>query len=283
MCIMFVKRSDQTVSSDLVAGMYHKGNKDGAGVMTVRDGTIVVEKVLGSSEDEVRELFTKYQGQDIAFHLRHQSVGKINLEMAHPYLVTSRSLGHPRDIYMMHNGTIRDIQVQGDWSDSRNLAEFFLRPLLADHPDLIDSLPFTRFLSGLIGKNKLIFLNDLGKFTVINSGLGRLLPSGIWVSTTESINPIQPVGKAKVFPLPPIEVKPPSATQPRVATGVFIEGLDGKKRFRRNKEPVLVTVATPVIPLLPSEADHQLTAGLQGTQLATVISLSQEAENIGAM
>jgi len=282
MCIMFVKRADQTLSPDLVAGMYHKGNKDGAGVMMVHNGEVITEKVLGTSEDEVRDLYQRYQGRDIAFHLRHQSVGSVTLEMAHPYIVTSTTLGHPRTIAMMHNGTIKDIQVEKEWSDSRNLAEFFLRDLLAANPDLLDSAYFTRLVSGLIGKSKLIFLDDRGKFTVINSGLGKHLECGAWVSTCDLINPL-PVVKATQrqthtpFQHGPFNPQQPSLLQPKpVLQGAFVEGDDGKKRFHRG-EGVIVNMPNQATSSTPTcNMADQLVAGLVGIQLTVVNQLTAE-------
>ena len=212
---MFVKRHDQELSTDLVIAMRDLHNKDGAGVMYAEDGRVVIEKIEGKTDASVRELYEKHKDRDIAFHLRNQSMGSVNLENAHPYWVTNKDLGHPRDVGMMHNGTIREIQVVSTWSDSRNLAEHGLRDYLAKRPAAYTDPEFWQFVSLLIGKSKLIFLRDDGRFVVVNAGEGKYLldgnltddERGIWVSNPYA--KLTPVKNTVVIAKPAKEVTEP--------------------------------------------------------------------------
>jgi predicted glutamine amidotransferase len=282
-CIIFVKRADQEMSSDWIAGMRNKGNRDGAGVMWCdpNSGQVFIEKISATAlEDDVRKLYEKHQDKDIAFHVRNKTKGEINLDNVHPFWVTRMEDGDPRDIAMMHNGTIQDIQVEPTMCDSYNLAVHFLRPILKKDPDWIDDEDNMRLLTALVGKSRLVFLDGRGQFTVVNSGEGYYLDvaGGIWCSRREKdINPLPPIQSrttssttsssastpftppvAPVHLLPPSNISPPTYTGPKTPAqlGSFVPGADGVKCFRLSSSASAASLMTCVEEAKKDEEDE---------------------------
>lgn len=180
--------------------MAEMGNDDGAGYMYVegernekgkliRPGRVKFDHTLAKPPD-LKEWYEKVMNNNIAVHVRNATSGDINEDNCHPYCVLSMDLGHKIDLYMMHNGMIRDVQVERGMSDSWNFATKFLRPLLAKRPSMLMEPSFIYFLCGIIGPNKLVFLDNHERFTVINEDMGSIhQPSGAWVSTKSEIRP----------------------------------------------------------------------------------------------
>jgi hypothetical protein len=108
--------------------------------------------------------------------------------------VLSKDLGHKIDVEMMHNGTIKDVQVDKKFSDSYNFGTKFLRGLLVKQGwQLLYEPEFQYFLCAIIGPNKLLFLNSFERFTVINRDMWSIhSPSGCLVSTSSEIKAFQP-------------------------------------------------------------------------------------------
>lgn len=171
--------------------MFDMGNRDGFGMMFVKevdgvDRVQTVKSMLGWKG--IMELYEEHMNQDIAVHVRNASIGMPkNLENCHPFKVLSLDDGDKLDLYMMHNGRFGEIQVDKSYSDSWNFATKFLRGYLKKHPSALQDLDFQYFLAGIIGNNKLVFLDNKNRFTVVNSDLGATHPTGVWVSTKQEI------------------------------------------------------------------------------------------------
>jgi hypothetical protein len=187
-----VKRKEQTFDPLHIERMYDMGNKDGFGMMYVekRNGIdrVAAEKSMGGWKI-LEELYTAKMDNDMAIHVRNATFGDKNLDNCHPYPVLDIDLGHKLDVYMMHNGSIRDIQIDKSMSDSYNFATKFLRGYLEVHPNALQDVGFQYLLAGLIGPNKLVFLDSRKRFTIINGDLGSIHPTGVWVSTKSDIKP----------------------------------------------------------------------------------------------
>lgn len=258
---MFVQEAGAIVSPDTLVGMRHlgvSGNKDGMGVMFVDKGRVQFEKFLAKSDQDVVDLYEKHKHRAMAVHQRNQTLGTVTEQNVHPFKVTSIDDGDPWDIYMMHNGTIRDIQVDSTKADSYNFAEYFLRGYLRENPQAARSFHFNRIIGGLIGNSKLILLsasgdpNDAGCFTIVNSGKGRILQPGVWVSRKEAITPKtassapfnrSPIGfkpqeapaKQTPLPLPPASTATTTKVTP-VKNGEWMMQPNGLKLFQIKEE-----------------------------------------------
>jgi Glutamine amidotransferases class-II len=199
MCLMILKRKNQKFEPELMEVIANQGNDDGSGYMYVqgerneagklinpKEARVVVDHTM-AKPSELPAWYEPVMDNNIAVHVRNQTSGDINLENCHPYCVLSKDLGHKIDLYMMHNGSIRDVQVNRRMSDSWNFATEFLRPLLAPRPSLMLEPSFIYFLCGIIGPNKLIFLDNYERFVIINEDMGSIQPSGVWASTKMEI------------------------------------------------------------------------------------------------
>lgn len=177
------------------------GNKDGAGLMYVQDGRVVVHKILSPTDKELRELWETFgDDRNCVLHVRRQSLGAITEENVHPFKVLSLDDGDPIDLYMCHNGTIQGIQVEPR-ADSYNLATHFLRPYFRKHPDGLVEPELLNLLSGLIGNSKLVFLDNYERCVIVNHELGKEHYSGAWLSTKSAV--VAPTKTATKIYTPP--------------------------------------------------------------------------------
>lgn len=184
---------DQTFSPKYVEKMYDMGNRDGFGLMYVENDRVkTVKSMLGWKE--IMEMYEEHMETDIAVHVRNASYGMPkDLDNCHPFKVLSIDDGDKIDLYMMHNGRFGDIQVDKKYSDSWNFATKFLGGYLKKHPSALQDSDFQYFLAGIIGNNKLVFLDNKKRFTIINKDLGAMHPTGVWVSTKQDIKLYKPI------------------------------------------------------------------------------------------
>lgn len=252
MCYIFVKQSNQKLSSDLVIGARHLGNRDGAGCMYVEDGRVQIEKIMPKTDDDVRVFYEAHQHRAMAFHVRNQSLGPVNMENAHPFWVTNMDWGHPMDIAMMHNGTVSGVQIDTDLCDTANIATHILRPLFARGKRFVKELfhaeEYWYQLSCFIGTNKFVFLNNEGEFIIVNPGAGRILEeSGVWVSGKAPLKPVTPDNKSlAVVNVEKVESTPASKVVPLRPDNVSWEFESDNKlhlRIARNLEDEATEVA----------------------------------------
>lgn len=254
MCIICLKRKNQTFEPALVERMIEMGNRDGFGLMYVEGPRDAAGKIVGNKGrvkvvksmgkvSEVSKIWEEHMDNNIAVHVRNATLGAENEENCHPYTVLSKDLGHKIDLEMMHNGTIKDVQVDKDFSDSYNFATKFLRGYLEESGYKTLYQPaFQRFLCAMIGPNKLLFLDSFERFTVINRDMWSIHSSGCLVSTFSDI---------KVF-TPPFHRSPTynygtsyTSTEDKspATIGKFKDGfwrmdVDGRSHFMTKKEQV---------------------------------------------
>jgi hypothetical protein len=234
--------------------------------MYAKDGRVVVKKTVDNNDHAVRTLYEENSSETLAFHVRNQTLGSISLENCHPFWVTSKDWGDVHDIAMMHNGTIRDVQVDPGMADSNNFASYFLRPMLQENPDLYDSNAFWHLVSGLIGRNKLILLRGDAKFIIVNAGMGRILePWKIWVSSDVRLTP---VGGTP-------HTSSPSTLNSTVAAKAALGLLDGQGCWVTQSDGLEHYQ-------VPDEARELTLADLTGRDKATVTALVQKFPDLAA-
>jgi predicted glutamine amidotransferase len=192
--------------------MVEMGNRDGFGLMWVEGERSAKGHIKGSTgrvrkiqsmakPEDVAKIYAEHMDNNIAIHVRNATLGEENEENCHPITILSKDLGHKIDLEMMHNGTIKDVQVDKKFSDSYNFGTKFLRGLLERQGwQLLYDEEFKRFLCAIIGPNKLLFLNSFERFLVVNRDMWSIhSPSGCLVSTSSDI---------KVYEAPYIYTKP---------------------------------------------------------------------------
>ncbi len=175
-------------------------NSDRFGLMYTCDDpkchTVHVCKTLGGPE-KILKLYRPLKTRAMAMHFRMATHGLKNEENAHPVPVLTQE-EHGVDLYMMHNGVLQFVQnVEPKMSDTYNFAKYWLRPILAEDPDLLHNATFQKMLTQVIGKyNKLVFLDGEGRFVTINEGAGTHL-DGCWLSNEYSVH--QPYAYASAY------------------------------------------------------------------------------------
>lgn len=165
--------------------VYAKENPHGFGFMWCEKGRVKTYNSM-SDADKAEEYFKKFLDAniDFAFHCRLASVGDKNLENTHPIKILSIDDGDDRDVYMMHNGTFSAVGGEKNMSDTYNLATFYLAPLFRKFPGIYLDDDFYDLLDVLVGHNKLVLLDSMGNWVIVNSALGQYYEDDekVWIS-----------------------------------------------------------------------------------------------------
>lgn len=213
MCVMGLVKPGQEFTPDHIETIYHRGNNDGFGLAyvegerneqgkLVKPGRVKLVKSMGFSH-ELKEIFAKQLEKQVPFlfHLRNATAGDKTLDNCHPYQILNIDDGDPIDLFMFHNGTMRNAWVEKEKSDSRCFAEIHLRGILRERPSMMYEDGFRYFLSTMIDGNKLMFIDNRERVSIINYELGSIQPSGVWLSTKEKVEPYKPYRPAQTTPL----------------------------------------------------------------------------------
>ena len=158
MCIIVHRPPDVNISYDKLENCWDN-NDDGAGLMWARNKRICVQKGIMEFKNFIKHYEAAPKNVDIFLHFRIRTHGLASKEMTHPHKIN-------KGIWMMHNGVINNLGNDIE-SDSHHFAQM-LKPLSAY--DLIQD-SFSELIGKLIGSyNKIVILNNSGKFSIINKG-----------------------------------------------------------------------------------------------------------------
>ena len=163
---------------------FYDNNADGIGVMYAENNTLYVEKELPKTDAELYEFYTKHiDGKDCAFHLRMKTHGDIDMLNCHPYEILNKE-EHGVDMWMMHNGVLSTgNKADVTKSDTWHYINDILRPMLAKNPNYAFTPSFEYLISGHIGNNRFVIMDNLGRRTVVNQSQG-VYWGGRWMSNT---------------------------------------------------------------------------------------------------
>lgn len=178
MCLIISAPTGKQIPLELLQDASDR-NSDGWGVMYHDGREIVVEKAPKADPEAIYEL-TRYNPHPTVVHLRMTTHGDNSHANTHPFEIT------PKRLYMMHNGVINvDVPFGSRKSDTRVVAEDYIKPLVGNKPGRLQNPGLQRFIQNLIGdsSNRLVFLDDTGKLTYFNKELG-LEWKGLWCSNT---------------------------------------------------------------------------------------------------
>jgi len=164
----------------------HRRNNDGYGIMWADGERVHMVKNPKPENDE--EPLAKYEAvkdKDVLVHFRIATHGNIDEVNTHPFQVLDRTQ-HGLDLWMMHNGILSDFPgstADKDHSDTWHFVEKFLKPILAENPDLIYKGEFQRSLGWVVRGSKLAFMDNYGDVVLINAHSGKDHKHlGIWTS-----------------------------------------------------------------------------------------------------
>ncbi|NII10648.1 hypothetical protein [Oleiagrimonas sp. C23AA] len=152
-------------------------NSDGWGLMAVMpDGRVIVERHRQVDVAAIAQRLAQLAGAELCLHLRQRTRGACSLDNTHPIRIDDR-------FEMMHNGTVRLPSDAHGRSDSWQLANTLLAPLLATQPQLAGEAAFVALVeAGLTPRNRLVLLDrDQRRFVFFNRAHGTDV-DGLWIS-----------------------------------------------------------------------------------------------------
>lgn len=169
MCLITINTTETTFTAAWLLDFFEY-NADGLGVMYAENGALTVEKFVPTTEAEVLKFYQEHvAGREAVVHWRMKTHGKIDAANAHPYQVLNMK-EHGLDLWMVHNGILSGVSSdQKQMSDTWHFIRDTVRPILVKDVDMLRNPAFIELLEDRIGhSNKLVFLDNLGRQTIIN-------------------------------------------------------------------------------------------------------------------
>lgn len=137
-------------------------HNDGLGFMRREEGRIITERTVGSNLNKF-DMFRRWRNyKSYAMHARFRTHGKVNEENCHPFKILDMDDGDSMDMYVMHNGVIRDYpDVEKDSSDTFNFMKYVIVPLAKANPEVIwENEHWQGIIHRLIGGSRLLFMRS---------------------------------------------------------------------------------------------------------------------------
>lgn len=169
MCLITINTTETTFTAAWLLDFFDY-NADGLGVMYAEEGVLTIEKFVPKTEAEVLKFYSEHvAGREAVVHWRMKTHGKIDAANAHPYQVLNMK-EHGLDLWMVHNGILSGVNAdRKEMSDTWHFIRDTVRPILIENVDMLRNPAFIELLEDRIGSsNKLVFLDNLGRQTVIN-------------------------------------------------------------------------------------------------------------------
>jgi predicted glutamine amidotransferase len=174
MCIIILNTKEH-LSKEILNECW-ESNNDGAGLMYAIDGTINTFKELKSFNtfyDYYSTLRSEFKKTKIALHFRIATSGKIDTNNIHPFKVNEK-------LVFMHNGII-DIPLQRKSKVNDTIA--FNQKILKQLPhSFLNNVAMRELISRYVERSKLLFMNNQGKYWILNEHLGHWDKNGNWFS-----------------------------------------------------------------------------------------------------
>lgn len=189
MCLIIHKPASAVISRQLADDVFTR-NKDGFGLVyhNPENMTVNAVKVLGN-RDQIWEVLQAHMHHELIIHWRMQTHGDVDLTNCHPYELMPDG---PVPSYMMHNGVLSTGNAADKTkSDTWHYIRDYLRPLLAQNPELIHNPAFHALVGSHIGgSNKFAIMDARGEVSIINRKSGVDF-KGMWFSNTYAWNASQ--------------------------------------------------------------------------------------------
>jgi glutamine phosphoribosylpyrophosphate amidotransferase len=160
-----VKEKGVSLPSKSVLETCFQNNPDGAGIMFVRGGKVVIDKGHMKFEDFWRAYRSHKLTKDdtIVFHFRIATAGRIRPANCHPFPISAdikslTALKFNSDVAMAHNGVIG--HGEGDISDTM----VFVRDVLAEAlvRENLENPAIIELIEGYIGNSRVVILKADG-------------------------------------------------------------------------------------------------------------------------
>ncbi|MBK7105908.1 MAG: class II glutamine amidotransferase [Ignavibacteriae bacterium] len=174
MCIIILNTKEH-LTKELLNECWQT-NSDGAGIMYAIDGKINIFKELKNFNtfyEYYSTLRKEFKKTKIALHFRIATSGNIDLYNIHPFYVNE-------NLAFMHNGII-NILLQKKSKISDTIA--FNQKILKQLPqNFLNNHALVELISRYAERSKLLFMNNHGKYWIINEHLGHWDKKGNWYS-----------------------------------------------------------------------------------------------------
>lgn len=174
MCIIILNTKNTLTKETLQESW--KSNPDGAGLMYSDGQRLKIFKELKNKDKFFKEYYRvrgKYPLNNIVLHFRIKTHGQIDIHNTHPFRVN-------KNLAFCHNGILSCVDVPKDskLNDTILLNETILKNL----PDGFEqNEAIIKLLEEFIGLNKIVLLDNLNQYTIINADMGHW-KDGNWYS-----------------------------------------------------------------------------------------------------
>lgn len=150
-------------------------NPDGAGFTARVRKVLVTVKGMYEDFDDFWEAWTPYADCTALVHFRWATLGTVNKDNCHPFLVDKYAA--------IHNGHFAGYGTK-EISDTRHWLDGVLGPLLRKYPGLVHEPGFQQLIGDAIRCNKVALLGPTGDPVIFNESLG-IWRGGIWYSNED--------------------------------------------------------------------------------------------------
>lgn len=158
MCVIINLPKNVSLPYSILQAGY-ENNPDGWGIMAMVDGILTVVKEK-SDFNAFKKAWRDFRPDtDRAIHFRWATHGETDTANCHPFPVTP-------DLFMMHNGIIRTVEVDKKMSDSWNFATHDLgQPEIINSygPDAIERPDFKKMVEDCTTGSRLLFMDTKGR------------------------------------------------------------------------------------------------------------------------
>jgi predicted glutamine amidotransferase len=185
MCVIIYKQANAIVCPSVIKYAYDN-NPHGFGLMYAEDKQVKVIKGLYDLT-QIYNIWNNFLDKDIAVHFRWATVGKISEENLHPFPLMNKA-EDKKDLYLMHNGTIRDLPFNEnvDLSDTNILVNILKEKIKKEGLFSVLSDKRLTTLGKAIGKSKLLLMDDTNKIRIVNKEMGVTV-GDVWFSNQYSL------------------------------------------------------------------------------------------------
>ncbi len=174
MCII-VLNTKEHLSKKLLKVCW-ESNNEGAGLMYANEEKLNIFKELedfNTFYDYYSTLRSEFKKTIIALHFRIATSGNIDINNIHPFIINYK-------LAFMHNGII-DIPLQKESKICDTIA--FNEKILKQLPsNFLDNPAIRDLISRYAERSRLLFMNNQGKYWIINENLGHWDKKGNWFS-----------------------------------------------------------------------------------------------------